>query len=56
MIAVFKITHKIYDPKVSLKMIWAVALEVTNINLLITHFTMIHQNAIFLRASLTALE
>jgi len=28
-------------------MIWAVALEVTNINLLITHFTMIHQNAIF---------
>jgi len=52
MIEVFKIiTHNIYDPDVPLYLNWnitrTVAIEVININLLITHFTIIYENTIF---------
>jgi len=52
MIEVFKIiTHNIYDPDVPLYLNWnitrTVAIEVININLLITHFTIIYENTIY---------
>ena len=55
MLEVFKITHNIYDPDVSLKLEYnlAVALEVTNINFLIAHFATTYENIISLHVSLT---
>jgi len=47
MIEVFKITHNIYSPEVSLNVIRNHTLEVVNISYLITHFTMMHGNSPF---------
>ena len=55
MIEVFKMTHNIYDPDVSVKLEYNLgcALEVTNINFLIAHFATIYENIISLHVSLT---
>ena len=55
MIEVFKMTHNIYDPYVSLKLEYNLgcSTRVTNINFLIAHFATIYENIIFLHISLT---